>query len=989
MTKQRTLLFLTLLLFNFLLINAQETFRINGASNPTSGKYLLTNAHIVSKYDASPIFGYLLIENGKVIATGTGNYTDKDAVTIDLKGSYIYPAFIDLFSTYGVQQAEKMPSSPGPQMESNQPGAYAWNQALHPEFRANELFVPNSKDAEMYVKNGFAAVLTAKRDGLSRGSGALVSLANKPAHEAIFVPQASHEMSFQRGTSTQYYPTSLMGAIALIRQTFYDAQWYASGKSKEYNVSLEKWNQLESMPILFEANSWLNVLRAQKIAAEFNKKIIVKGGGNEYQRADEIKAANIPLILPLTFPEAFDVTDVIEASNLSLSELKHWELAPKNAAILAQKGIEFTFTMEGLKDKSTFLSQIKKTVSNGLTTAEALKALTYTPAVLFGQQNNLGSLEKGKWANFIVTDQPLFNDASQIYQCWVQGVPTYREALPDSNKIQEMELVFQNKTFKTEFVTEDKKTDLFLFITDTSKIKTNISIKNQWIAVDWKMPEDGVYRLSGWKNNNGFSGKGKDAKGNDFDWTLTAKSIKTPDIVVDSTKSVDSVGSILFPFTAFGFKVLPTAKKVLFKNVTIWTNEDAGILEGQDVLIDNGKIVAIGKNLSPAGAEVIDGTGKHLTNGIIDEHSHISIEGGVNEAGWASTAEVRIGDVITDYDINMYRQLAGGVIGAQLLHGSANPIGGQAALVKFRWGKAPEALKWEGADGFIKFALGENVKQSNWGDLETVRFPQTRMGVEQVYMDFFSRAQAYAATTDKRKDLGLEALSEILQKKRFITCHSYVQSEINMLMKVAERFNFKINTFTHILEGYKVADIMKKHGCGASTFSDWWGYKYEVIEAIPYNAAILNEVGVVTAINSDDAEMARRLNQEAAKSIKFGNVSEEDAWKMVTLNPAKLLHVDQQTGSIKVGKSADLVLWSANPLSIYATPILTYVDGICYFDIKRDIALKQEAEAEKNRIIQKMLAEIQKGAPSVPIVVKKAKEYHCEDIETYVGETGY
>lgn len=987
MTKQRSIIVLLFFMMNILWLNAQESFRINGAPNPTSGRYLFTNANIVSRYDLAPVLGYLLVEDGKVLDSGAGAYSSKTAVTIDLKGAYVYPAFIDLFSTYGVEQPERKTAEPGPQMESAQLGAYAWNQALHPEFRANEYFVPDTKAAEDYVKNGFAAVLTAKRDGFSRGSSALVSLANKPAHESILLPLAAHEMSFQKGTSNQYYPTSLMGAIALIRQSFYDAQWYAGGKAKEYNVSLEKWNQLSSLPLFFEANSWQNILRAQKIAVEFNKKIIAKGGGNEYQRANELKAANVPIVLPVNFPEAYDVKDVLEAANLSLAELKHWELAPRNAAILAGKGIEFSFTMDGLKDKSTFLNQVKKAVDNGLSATNALKALTFTPAVLIGQQQNLGSLEKGKWANFIVTDQPLFNDESQIYQCWIQGVPAYREELTEANLTLEMELSFLNNTFKTELVTEDKKTDFFLFITDTSKIKGNVSLKNDWITIDWKAPEGGVYRLSGWKYQNGYLGKGSDDKGVSFDWKLALKSEVKPSEKVDSAQVKDTAGPILYPFTAYGFSTLPTAKKVLFKNVTVWTNEAEGIQEGQDVLIDNGKIIAVGKHLSPAGAEIVDGTGKHLTSGIIDEHSHISISGGVNEAGWASSAEVRIGDVIIDDDINMYRQLAGGVIGAQLLHGSANPIGGQAALVKYRWGKAPEALKWEGADGFIKFALGENVKQSNWGDLETVRFPQTRMGVEQVYVDFFSRAQTYAASTEKRKDLGLDALVEILEKKRFITCHSYVQSEINMLMKVAERFNFKINTFTHILEGYKVADIMKKHGCGASTFSDWWGYKFEVNEAIPYNASLMNEVGLVTAINSDDAEMARRLNQEAAKSLKYGGMSEEDAWKMVTLNPAKLLHIDKQTGSIKVGKTADIVLWSANPLSIYAKPLQTYVDGICYFDIQRDAELRVAIEAEKSRIIQKMLAEIEKGAPSVPIIVKKAKEYHCEDIETYVGES--
>ncbi|MDP1744449.1 MAG: amidohydrolase family protein, partial [Bacteroidota bacterium] len=395
-------------------------------------------------------------------------------------------------------------------------------------------------------------------------------------------------------------------------------------------------------------------------------------------------------------------------------------------------------------------------------------------------------------------------------------------------------------------------------------------------------------------------------------------------------------------------------------------------------------------------AKIIDGTGKHLTAGIIDEHSHIAISNGVNEGAQASSAEVRIGDVVNSEDINIYRQLAGGVTTSQLLHGSANPIGGQSVVIKLRWGKSPEEMKFAKADGFIKFALGENVKQSNWGDFNTIRFPQSRMGVEQVYYDCFTRAKEYDAKqkafsllSDKakstsapfRKDLELEALTEILNKKRFITCHSYVQSEINMLMHVADSMGFKVNTFTHILEGYKVADKMKTHGAGASTFSDWWAYKMEVQDAIPYNAALLTQMGITTAINSDDPEMGRRLNQEAAKSVKYGGVTEEEALKMVTLNPAKLLHIDNKVGSIKVGKDADLVLWSDNPLSIYAKAEKTIIDGLIYFDKDEDIKLRDDIQKERARIIQRMIDDKKGGAPTQKPVLKKQKLYGCDSME--------
>ena len=358
-----------------------------------------------------------------------------------------------------------------------------------------------------------------------------------------------------------------------------------------------------------------------------------------------------------------------------------------------------------------------------------------------------------------------------------------------------------------------------------------------------------------------------------------------------------------------------------------------------------------------------------MTAGIVDEHSHIAISGDVNEGTQSVTSEVRIGDVVWPDDINIYRQLAGGVTTSHLLHGSANAIGGQSQLIKLRWGKSAEQMKFEGWDGFIKFALGENVKQSNWGDRQTVRYPQTRMGVEQVLYDAFSRAKTYdlqwknfkGVGTCPRRDLELDALAEILNKKRFITCHSYVQSEINMLMHVGDSMGFKVNTFTHILEGYKVADKMKAHGANASTFADWWAYKFEVYDAIPYNSALMSRVGVNVGVNSDDAEMARRLNQEAAKAIKYGGLTAQEALKLCTLNPAKMLHIDNRVGSIKVGKDADLVLWSDAPLSIYAKPLYTLVDGIIYFDHSQQEQKQKQILADRALLIQQMNEAIKAG----------------------------
>ena len=346
----------------------------------------------------------------------------------------------------------------------------------------------------------------------------------------------------------------------------------------------------------------------------------------------------------------------------------------------------------------------------------------------------------------------------------------------------------------------------------------------------------------------------------------------------------------------------------------------------------------------------------------------------INEGGHNSSAEVSIMDVINPDDVNIYRNLAGGVTTVQILHGSANPIGGQSAIIKLKWGSEIDDMFFKDADPFIKFALGENVKQSNWSGS---RFPQTRMGVEQVFVDHFDRAKHYGETWDRynslskrqknsnnkpRYDEELETLWEVINGKRFVSSHSYVQSEINMLMKVAEKFDFRIKIFTHILEGYKVADKMAKHGVGGSTFSDWWGYKFEVNDAIPFNASIMHNAGVTVALNSDNSELSRRLNLEAAKAFKYGNISEEEAWKFVTINPAKLLNLDEKVGSLKVGKDADIVIWGGHPMSLYTKAEKTYIEGALYFDLAEHTIKLNQIKDEKSELIKLMFEENTPGA---------------------------
>jgi N-acetylglucosamine-6-phosphate deacetylase len=429
-----------------------------------------------------------------------------------------------------------------------------------------------------------------------------------------------------------------------------------------------------------------------------------------------------------------------------------------------------------------------------------------------------------------------------------------------------------------------------------------------------------------------------------------------------------AISPINFPLGAFGRAAQPEQPRfVLFKGATVWTSGPQGRLEKHDVLVESGKIKAVGENLAaPEGAVTIDAHGKHLSPGIIDCHSHIATDGGVNESAQTITAEVRIGDFVDPNDINIYRQLAGGVTASNILHGSANTIGGQNQVLKFRWGAAPEEMKFAAAPQGIKFALGENVKQSNWGARATSRYPQSRMGVEQLVRDAFEAARQYRRSWDEwnrtkvglppRVDLELEALAEVVEGKRFIHCHSYRGDEILALIRTCDAYGVKIATFQHVLEGYKVAEAIAKHGAGGSSFSDWWAYKFEVYDAIPYNGALLHNAGVVVSFNSDNAELARRLNLEAAKAIKYGNVSPEEALKFVTLNPAKQLKIDQYVGSIEAGKDADLVLWSGSPLSTFSRCEQTWVDGRRYFDLAEDKELRKQAADLRAKLVQRVLA---------------------------------
>lgn len=976
---------------------AQLTAPVNGVADNRQKSFAFINAMIVKDAASKPEAGSLIIKDGKIAGVGKIN-VPSDAVIIDLKGKYIYPSFIDLNSDYGVASESKGSTSGGfnffatPQITTNTKGAYGWNEAIKSYINASDLFTMEDKTARDLRGQGFGSVLTHQKDGIARGTGSFVTLASTTDNFVMLKEKASANFSFSSGTSRQTYPRSMMGSIALLRQTFLDAQWYKNIKNSPkglpaeegINKSLEAWNSNLSLPLIFDANDKWNDLRADRIGDEFGYQFILKAGGNEYERMKEIKATNAAFILPLNFPKAMDVEDPNEARFVSLGDLKSWEMAPSNPAAFENAGIKFCFTSSDLKDVKSFMTQVRKAISYGLSEEAALKALTITPASLVNMYNEVGSLETGKWANFLISSGPVFEEKTQLLQNWVQGEKyEIKEDLTEEVKgVYALSLVGEKETKNFLIEVKNNKSALLLQ-KDSLPVKFSFDGKQVSLIFGETKKQKNTFRLSGIANGKSWNGVAVDSSGQKYIWNATFKNDLAAKKDSASKKEVITMGTLTYPNSSYGFKELPKQENILFTNATVWTNEAEGILQNADVWINNGKIMAVGKNLKAPNAKVINAAGKHITAGIIDEHSHIAAAS-INEGGQSVTSEVRIGDNLYPDDIDIYRQLGGGVTTSHILHGSANTIGGQTQLIKLRWGGNDEDLKFKGADGFIKFALGENVKRT--GSRNNNRFPDTRMGVQQVQLDAFTRAKEYEAALKGpngkyvRRDLELDALVEIMNSKRFITCHSYVQSEIVETMRIAEKFGFKINTFTHILEGYKVADKMKAHGAAAGTFSDWWAYKLEVQDAIPYNAGIMHKVGVNVAINSDDAEMARRLNQEAAKVVKYSGISEEDAWKMVTLNPAKMLHVDKQVGSLKAGKDADIVVWNTNPLSIYGLAEKTMVDGIVYFDLEKDKQLRVEIAQERNRLIQKMLDDKKGGGSTTPAMPSFRVMNACTDM---------
>jgi imidazolonepropionase-like amidohydrolase len=901
------------------------------------GVHALVGGKVVVKPDVVLDSATVLIRDGLIEKVGADVTPPPDARVWDMKGLTIYAGFIDPYLTLASNfpgrsvtnndlelRAGRFFGLPVAALDPGAPGPSAQLSTVTPEHRMVEGVSPDPKALQSLRELGFTVGNVVPGRGIIRGTSVLIALSESNPNDAVIRTDVFQHVAFEteRGEEPGGYPQSLMGIISAVRQTFFDAQHYflehqsydkapQGRKRPAFDPASQALGPAlrQEMPVVFQPGSALMVDRAARVARELGLSFYILASGQEWRRPDLAKGAAVPFIVPLNFPELSKMPDDDDWNAITLDQLRAWDWAPEDAAVLRAQNLEVALTTSELDDKSAFRKNLISAIDRGFSEIDALAALTTVPAKLCGVQQSLGTIEPGKMANLtVVSGKGYFDPDAKVKEVWIDG-RFYRNETSEPN---------------AEVANEDKPAE-------AKPAETNA-------------PEARPARP-----NRAAAAR-----------ELLKKRVARAPLV--------------------GRGVLTNPPALLLTNATIWTCGPAGRLESASLLLENGKIAEVGATVRhPDGALVEDCTGKHITPGIIDPHSHSMILGGVNEGTLPSSAMVRIGDVVNSESANIYLQLAGGVTEAHLLHGSANPIGGQCCLIKLRDGDSPEDLKFTAAPPTIKFALGENVKQSNGGPRAGTRFPQTRMGVQAFYENRFTAAQQYLKTWDDynkavrnsavgavppARDLELEALGEILQGKRFIHCHSYRQDEILMFIRLMQSFHVQIAALHHILEGYKVADEMAAGGIGGSTFSDWWAYKFEVYDAIPYNGTLMHDRGVLVSFNSDSDDLARRLNFDAAKAVKYGGLSEIEALKFVTLNPARQLRVEQRVGSLETGKDGDLAIWWKSPLDSTTVCMETWIDGKKYFDRSLDAARTAALEQERKDILAKAKKVLQSSGPN-------------------------
>ncbi|HWF19306.1 MAG TPA: amidohydrolase family protein, partial [Verrucomicrobiae bacterium] len=759
------------------------------------GIHALVGGRVVVKPGETLTNATIIIRDGFIEKVGTDVTVPADARVWDMTGLTIYPGFIDAYLTLGTKNADKSPKKSEPAVDLTAGGVkfYGLSQQgseagavsgpvyevgmVGPERREAQSYQPDPKALEKLRELGFTAGNVVPEKGIFRGTSVFVALSDTDANRAIIKPDVFQHVAFDlEHRRSDVYPESLMGAIAVVRQTIFDAQHYEldqadfakhpSGRARPaYNLGMEALAPVieKKMRVVFDPQDALMVDRSTRLARELDLDFCIVSSGQEWRRPQFVKDAGVPFIVPLNFPTLPKMPTDDDWEQVSLDQLRAWDWAPENAAVLQNQGAEIALTTYGLDDKKDFRKNLRLTLDRGLTESNALAALTIVPAKLCGLDAMLGTIEPGKQADLTVVDgKGYFDPEAKVRSVWVDG-RFYR--IPTSEEKEKKEESAKDGSTNSVVAKEVSPEEGEPHQAKEKTEKTGSSEKPKQTADETKS---------------------KDKKQADKETKLA----KTKELQRRVARS---------PLEGRG--VLTNAPTILVRNATIWTCGPHGILSNADLLVVNGKIAQVGKvtgDFQASQTITIDGTGLHVTPGLIDCHSHSMILGDVNESTLPSSAMVRIGDVVNSESENIYEQLAGGLTEAHLLHGSANPIGGQNCLIKLRDGEPPEGLKFADILGSIKFALGENVKQSNWGEKFVTRFPQTRMGVRTFYANRFTAAKEYLKAWDDykknggvppRRDLELEAIGEILNGTRLIHCHSYRQDEILMLMRLMEEFH--------------------------------------------------------------------------------------------------------------------------------------------------------------------------------------------------------
>jgi imidazolonepropionase-like amidohydrolase len=873
----------------------------------------------------------VVVRDGLIAAVGADVAVPPDAAVIDGASLTVYPGFIDASTARGFDPALRRSQAGPPAAEDLAADPLVATKPDHrkgltPEFAVQTALTLDDDTAAPWRRVGFTAHLVAPDGGFLSGTSALVSLSGAAPREAVLRGPVALHAAFGRVPGGEY-PVALMGAVSHCRQTFLDAGWLKrrwaafeqhgrTGKRPVTDPCLEAlWPCLEGkLPVAFEADTADQINRALEFATEFNLRPVIVGGRSAWKVADKLKAGNVPVILRLDFPEPAE-----RESELPVRVREDRERVRKEeiacAAALNKAGVKLAFTTQGLAgDRAErFRENLRKVIVAGLPADAALASLTRDAAEILGAPTQLGKIARGRPAHLLVTAGD-FNAATA----------RYRYAFADGVRF--------DLTERTEGRTADAgaagpgaggpgrfgRRGQRMQDPDTTPPATRPMSPMQ--------PATGTAAAQ--PGGRGSSGPARPP---------------APPFAADAFRALvpmlDAVERELTEVEADRTPKVKTGGDVLIRNATVITVAGK-TLPKADIFVRKGKIEAIGSDLTaPDGVKTLDADGLFVMPGIIDTHSHFAISGGVNEMSLSVVPEVRVRDVIDSEDVQIYRALGGGVTTARLLHGSANVVGGQDAVVKMKYGRPGTEMLVPGAPRGVKFALGENVKRTDG------RFPNSRLGVEAVLVRAFTEAKAYRKAWDEytknkdssdppaepRRDLRLEALADVLSGDLRIHSHCYRADEILMLLRVADQFGVKVRSLQHVLEGYKVAPEIVAHGASVSLFSDWWAYKVEAWDAIPYAARLLQDAGANVCLKSDDNELMRHLYQEAAKLVKYGGLTPDEAIRTITLNPAKQLGLDARLGTIEVGKDADLAIFNGHPLNAYSRCEMTLVEGEVFF----------------------------------------------------------